>query len=36
LHEEFVRTLTLAGVNDVAALSGRHVRRRAGAAAHTA
>ncbi|QQV76930.1 alpha-hydroxy-acid oxidizing protein [Sphingomonas aliaeris] len=32
LHEEFVRTLTLAGVNDIAALSARHVRRRANGA----
>lgn len=28
LWEEFVRTLTLAGINDVAAVSGRHVRSR--------
>ncbi len=32
LHEEFVRTLTLAGVNDIAGLSARHVRRRANGA----
>lgn len=27
LHQEFERTLTLAGINDVAGLAGRHVRR---------
>lgn len=28
LHDEFERTLTLAGVNDIASLARRHVRQR--------
>jgi L-lactate dehydrogenase (cytochrome) len=28
LHQEFVRTLALAGINDIAALSRRHIRHR--------